>query len=84
MSYMKNLTESRRTNANQSWERNHCLTSNTNSACCSIVVRCYNKGKHVGRLLSDILQQKIKDTQIVVMESGSTDSTIPHYKDSPY
>jgi rhamnosyltransferase len=42
----------------------------------SIVIRCYNEERHIGRLLSGITQQTVKDTEIVVVDSGSTDSTV--------
>src|SRR5438105_1761093 len=42
----------------------------------SIVVRCYNEEAHIGRLLSGILQQTIKDFEIILVDSGSTDATL--------
>ncbi len=42
----------------------------------SLVIRCYNEGQHIGRLLSSILQQTIGDVEIIVVDSGSTDSTL--------
>ena len=43
---------------------------------CSIVIRCYNEEKHIGKLLNGILQQSIEDKEIIVVDSGSTDSTL--------
>lgn len=43
---------------------------------CSIVIRAYNEEKHIGRLLSGILQQTVKDVQIILVDSGSTDATV--------
>lgn len=43
---------------------------------CSIVIRCYNEEQHIGRLLSGILQQTVKDVEIIVVDSGSTDATL--------
>ncbi len=43
---------------------------------CSIVVRAYNEEKHLGRLLTGIQQQTIKDVEVVLVDSGSTDATI--------
>jgi len=43
---------------------------------CSIVIRCYNEEKHIGRLLSGIMQQTIKDVEIILVDSGSTDATL--------
>jgi rhamnosyltransferase len=43
---------------------------------CSIVIRAYNEEKHIGRLLEGIRQQTIKDVEIILVDSGSTDGTI--------
>jgi len=43
---------------------------------CSIVIRAYNEEKHLGRLLSGIRQQTIKDIQIILVDSGSVDNTV--------
>jgi len=43
---------------------------------CSVVIRAYNEEKQIGRLLKGILQQTIKDVEIVLVDSGSTDDTI--------
>lgn len=50
--------------------------SNPNSPLCSVVIRCHNEEKHIGRLLSGILQQTIQDVEIIVVDSGSTDATV--------
>jgi glycosyltransferase involved in cell wall biosynthesis len=42
----------------------------------SIVIRCYNEEKHIGRLLTGITQQTIKDVEVIVVDSGSTDATV--------
>ena len=42
----------------------------------SIVIRCYNEEQHIGRLLSGILEQTVKDVEIIVVDSGSTDATL--------
>ena len=42
----------------------------------SIVIRCYNEEHRIGRLLSGIMQQTIKDVEIIVVDSGSTDTTL--------
>jgi len=44
---------------------------------CSIVIRAYNEEKHIGRLLEGIRQQTLKDVEIVLVDSGSTDDTVP-------
>jgi rhamnosyltransferase len=43
---------------------------------CSIVIRCYNEQRHIGRLLSGITQQTIRNVEIIVVDSGSTDATV--------
>ena len=43
---------------------------------CSIVVRCFNEEQHISKLLSGISQQTIKDLEIVLVDSGSTDKTL--------
>lgn len=43
---------------------------------CSIVIRAYNEEKHLGRLLEGIKQQTIKDVEIILVDSGSTDGTV--------
>ena len=43
---------------------------------CSIVVRAYNEEKHIGRLLEGIQQQTLKDVEIILVDSGSTDGTV--------
>lgn len=43
---------------------------------CSIVIRAYNEEKHIGRLLEGIRQQTVTDVEIILVDSGSTDSTV--------
>jgi len=43
---------------------------------CSVVIRCCNEEQHIGRLLSGIMQQTVKDMEIIVVDSGSTDATV--------
>ncbi len=43
---------------------------------CSIVIRAYNEDKHIGRLLEGIQHQTIKDVEVILVDSGSTDSTV--------
>ncbi|HEY9151569.1 MAG TPA: glycosyltransferase family 2 protein, partial [Anaerolineales bacterium] len=43
---------------------------------CSIIIRAYNEEKHIGRLLEGIQHQTIKDVEIILVDSGSTDSTV--------
>jgi len=42
----------------------------------SIVIRCYNEERHIGRLLDGILCQTVQDIEIIVVDSGSTDGTL--------
>ncbi len=42
---------------------------------CSIVIRAYNEEQHIGRLLTGILEQTIREAQIILVDSGSTDAT---------
>lgn len=42
----------------------------------SIVIRCFNEGRHLGRLLHGIVQQTVRDVEIIVVDSGSTDGTL--------
>ncbi|MFM8319503.1 MAG: glycosyltransferase family 2 protein, partial [Chloroflexota bacterium] len=43
---------------------------------CSVVIRAYNEARHIGRLLDGILQQTHRDTEIILVDSGSTDGTL--------
>ncbi len=42
---------------------------------CTIIIRAYNEEKHIGRLLQGIQEQDIKDVQVILVDSGSTDDT---------
>jgi len=43
---------------------------------CSIVIRAYNEEAHIGRLLEGIRQQTLKDVEVVLVDSGSSDATV--------
>ena len=43
---------------------------------CSIVIRAYNEEKHIGKLLSGIEQQTVMSREVILVDSGSTDSTL--------
>ena len=43
---------------------------------CSIVIRAFNEGEHLGRLLEGITHQAIKNVQVILVDSGSTDQTV--------
>ncbi len=42
----------------------------------SIVIRCFNEERHLGRLLHGVMQQTLREVEIVIVDSGSTDGTI--------
>ena len=42
----------------------------------SIVIRAFNEAKHLGRLLEGISRQTIRDVEVILVDSGSTDSTV--------
>jgi len=43
---------------------------------CSIVIRAFNEEQHIGRLLEGIRHQTMSEPQVVLVDSGSTDSTV--------
>ncbi|MFC2063890.1 glycosyltransferase family 2 protein [Chloroflexota bacterium] len=43
---------------------------------CSIVIRAYNEEEHISRLFQGIQEQTLKNVQIVLVDSGSTDKTV--------
>ena len=43
---------------------------------CSIVVRAFNEQAHIDRLLEGIQQQTVRDVEIILVDSGSTDDTV--------
>jgi glycosyltransferase involved in cell wall biosynthesis len=43
---------------------------------CSLVIRAYNESRHIGRLLEGVRRQTVKDVEIIVVDSGSTDETV--------
>jgi rhamnosyltransferase len=43
---------------------------------CSIVIRAYNEGQHIGRLLDGVRQQTVKNLEVLLVDSGSTDETV--------
>ncbi|MBT2248084.1 glycosyltransferase [Arthrobacter sp. BHU FT2] len=42
----------------------------------SVVIRAFNEGQHLGRLLAGLKQQTIRPDEIIVVDSGSTDNTV--------
>jgi rhamnosyltransferase len=53
----------------------------TSNLVCSIIIRAYNEEKHIRRLLTGISEQSVKNVQILLVDSGSTDRTIEETKD---
>jgi glycosyltransferase involved in cell wall biosynthesis len=43
---------------------------------CSIVIRAYNEAKRIGRLLEGIQHQTARDVEVILVDSGSSDSTV--------
>jgi len=43
---------------------------------CSIIIRAYNEATHLPRLLEGISQQAVKDVEVILVDSGSTDATV--------
>lgn len=42
----------------------------------SFIIRCHNEEEHIGRLLSGIMQQTLEASEIILVDSGSTDATL--------
>ena len=42
----------------------------------SIIIRCFNEERYIGRLLYGISQQTLNDVEIIVVDSGSNDNTL--------
>jgi rhamnosyltransferase len=43
---------------------------------CSIIIRAYNEEAHICRLLQGITEQTVRDVQVILVDSGSTDGTV--------
>lgn len=43
---------------------------------CSVVIRCRNEEEHIGRLLLGLQAQSLVDHEVIVVDSGSDDSTL--------
>ena len=43
---------------------------------CSLIIRAYNEERYIRRLLEGIKQQTVNDVEIILVDSGSTDSTV--------
>lgn len=42
---------------------------------CSLVIRAYNEERHIERLLEGVRHQTVRDVEIILVDSGSTDAT---------
>jgi len=42
---------------------------------CSLVVRAFNEERHIGRLLEGVRRQTLRDVEVILVDSGSTDAT---------
>ena len=49
----------------------------------TIVIRCFNEERMIGRLLAGITAQTVKPDQIVIVDSGSTDGTLDIAREHP-
>lgn len=49
----------------------------------SIVIRCCNEEAHIGRLLTGIYEQTVKNIEVIIVDSGSTDRTLSVASDFP-
>lgn len=52
------------------------MTSTESRRRVSAVIRAYNEGAHIGRLLKGLDQQTVRLDEIIVVDSGSTDDTV--------
>ena len=43
---------------------------------CSIVIRAFNEGEHLGRLFEGISRQTVRDIELILVDSGSSDDTV--------
>jgi glycosyltransferase involved in cell wall biosynthesis len=43
---------------------------------CSVVIRAFNEAEHIGKLLEGIRHQTIADPEVILVDSGSSDSTV--------
>ncbi|HUV14936.1 MAG TPA: glycosyltransferase family 2 protein [Pelolinea sp.] len=43
---------------------------------CSIVIRAFNEERHIDRLLDGIAHQTVKDVEVILVDSGSSDCTV--------
>jgi rhamnosyltransferase len=42
----------------------------------SVIIRCFNEERHIGILLEHVYSQTVRDPEVIVVDSGSTDRTV--------
>lgn len=42
----------------------------------SVVIRCYNEAEHIGKLFHGLCEQSMRDFEVILVDSGSTDGTL--------
>jgi len=42
----------------------------------SIIIRSFNEAAHIGRLLAGVYAQTVRDFEVIIVDSGSTDGTV--------
>lgn len=52
------------------------MSENNEQRRISAVIRAYNEGAHIGRLLNGLRQQTVQLDEIILVDSGSTDDTV--------
>ncbi len=50
---------------------------------CTIIIRAFNEEKHIGKLYEGIFQQNLKNLQVILVDSGSSDHTVDITKEFP-
>lgn len=43
---------------------------------CSLIIRCCNESRHIERLLAGVMAQSVREVEIILVDSGSTDATL--------
>lgn len=57
--------------------------SKKNTSTVSYVIRTKNEGRFIGKVLKLVYQQTFKDFEVIIVDSGSTDSTLEKIKKYP-
>lgn len=50
--------------------------ANSETLSASIVIRAYNEEAHIGRLMEGLRAQRVQPLEVILVDSGSTDSTV--------